>query len=106
MKALRLHFRWLLLAWALVAHVSSASAQTAAGCDTLNTRQQCIVRIAASTGIGDLERLKPALAEGLDGGMTVNEIREILVHAYAYCGFPRSIRALQTFLEVLDERKA
>lgn len=25
---------------------------------------------------------------------------------YAYCGFPRSIRGLQTFMEVLNERKA
>lgn len=81
MKALKLHFRWLLLVCAFVANVSSASAQTAAGCDTLNTRQQCIVKIAASTGSGDLERLKPALAEELDNGMTINEIREILVHA-------------------------
>jgi alkylhydroperoxidase/carboxymuconolactone decarboxylase family protein YurZ len=36
----------------------------------------------------------------------VNEIKEVLVHLYAYCGFPRSIRGLQTFMEVLDERKA
>lgn len=105
MKALRLHFRWLLLVCAFVANVSSAPAQTAAGCDTLNTRQQCIVKIAASTGSGDLERLKPALAEGLGNGLAINEIREILIHAYAYCGFPRSLRALQTFIEVLDRRK-
>ena len=38
--------------------------------------------------------------------MTVNEIREVIIHAYAYCGFPRSLRALQTFISVLDERKA
>ncbi len=36
----------------------------------------------------------------------MNEIKEVLVHLYAYCGFPRSIRGLQTFMEVLDERKA
>jgi alkylhydroperoxidase/carboxymuconolactone decarboxylase family protein YurZ len=30
----------------------------------------------------------------------------VLVHLYAYCGFPRSIRGLQTFIEVLNERKA
>lgn len=105
MTALKLHFRWLLLICVFVASVSDASAQAAAGCDTLTTRQQCIVKIAACTGCGDLERLKPALAEGLDCGIAVNEIREILVHAYAYCGFPRSIRALQTFVGVLDDRK-
>jgi alkylhydroperoxidase/carboxymuconolactone decarboxylase family protein YurZ len=46
------------------------------------------------------------LNAALDAGMTVNEVKEVLVHLYAYCGFPRSIRGLQTFMAVLDERKA
>ena len=29
-----------------------------------------------------------------------------MVHAYAYCGFPRALRGLQTLVAVLDERKA
>ena len=74
--------------------------------DTLSIRQQDIVRIASTTARDDLENLKTSLARGLDNGMTVNEIKEVLVHAYAYCGFPRSLRALQTFMKVLDERKA
>ena len=74
--------------------------------DTLSIRQQDIVLIASTTTRGDLENLKTSLARGLDNGMTINEIKEVLVHAYAYCGFPRSLRALQTFMEVLDERKA
>lgn len=72
----------------------------------LTTKQQSIVPIAAYTAIGELQRLKPALNEGLDAGLTTNEIKEVIVHLYAYCGFPRSIRGLQTFMEVLDERKA
>ena len=74
--------------------------------DTLSIRQQNIILIAATTAQDDLDNLKTSLTRGLDNGMTVNEIKEILVHAYAYCGFPRSLRALQTFMEVLDERKA
>lgn len=74
--------------------------------DTLSIRQQSIVTIAANTATGDLTNLKTALARGLDNGMTVNEVKEVLIHAYAYCGFPRSLRALQTFMQVLDERKA
>ena len=42
---------------------------------------------------------------GLDAGLTVNEIKEALVQLYAYCGFPRSLNALNTFKTVLDERK-
>ena len=92
-----------LLTFFLLTLCANLQAQQA---DTLSVRQQNIVAIAANTGKGDLKNLKTALAGGLDSGMTVNEIKEVLVHAYAYCGFPRSLRALQTFMEVLDERKA
>ena len=72
----------------------------------LTGREQAIVTIASYTGKGDLEHLKPALTEALEVGMTINEINEVLIHAYAYCGFPRSLRAIQTFMQVVDERKA
>ena len=72
----------------------------------LSTKHQSIVPIAAYTAIGDLQQLKPTLSQGLEAGLSVNEISEVIVHLYAYCGFPRSIRGLQTFMEVLDERKA
>ena len=78
---------------------------TQAQADTLSVRQQRIVSIAANTGRGDLVNLRTAISQGLDDGLTVNEIKEVMVHAYAYCGFPRSLRALQTFITVLDERK-
>lgn len=81
-------------------------AQTSPLEQTLSIRQQHIVTIASYTGRGDLVHLKTALGEGLDAGLTVNEIKEILVHSYAYCGFPRSLRGLQAFIAVLDERKA
>ncbi len=72
----------------------------------LTAKQKNIVPISALTAKGDLQQLKFALNDGLEAGLTVNEIKEVLVHLYAYCGFPRSIRGLQTFMEVLDERKS
>ena len=72
----------------------------------LSVREQAIVAVASYTGKGDLEHLKPALTGALEVGMTINEINEVLIHAYAYCGFPRSLRAIQTFMQVVDERKA
>ena len=74
--------------------------------NALTPKQQGLIGIAAYTSKGDLSKLKTALNAGLEAGLTVNQIREILVHLYAYAGFPRSIRGLQTFMEVLDERKA
>lgn len=72
----------------------------------LTLKQQNIVAIAALTAKGELNQLKPALSAGLQAGLSINEVKEIMVHLYAYCGFPRSIRGLQTFMQVLDERIA
>ncbi|MEH6309123.1 carboxymuconolactone decarboxylase family protein [Olivibacter sp. CPCC 100613] len=72
----------------------------------LDTKQQAIIRIAGLTGKGDLSKLKDQLNAGLDAGLTINQIKEALMHVYAYAGFPRSLRGLQTFITVLDERKA
>ena len=72
---------------------------------TLNTKEQSIVIISALTAKGDLENLRKALNDGLDSGLTVNEIKEVLAQMYAYCGFPRSLNAINTLMSVLEERK-
>ena len=73
---------------------------------TLNIKEQEVVRISVFTASGDLENLKISLNDGLDAGLTVNEIKEILVHTYAYCGFPRSLNGIGVFMNVLSEREA
>src|SRR3954471_24203703 len=72
---------------------------------SLNAQQQSIVSIAALTAVGDLEHLKTQLNTGLDAGLTINEINEVLVQMYAYSGFPRSLNGISTFMKVVEERK-
>src|SRR5437870_8180764 len=72
---------------------------------TLNAKEQSVVTISAFTATGDLEPLRKALNKGLDAGLTVNEIKEVLVQMYAYCGFPRSLNGINIFMSVLEERK-
>jgi 4-carboxymuconolactone decarboxylase len=72
----------------------------------LTARQQTTATIAAFTAAGDIPRLRAALAGGLDAGLTVAQVNEILVQMYAYAGFPRSLNALGTFMAVLAERRA
>ena len=74
--------------------------------DPLRSKDRNIIKISALTAIGKLPALKTELKTGLEAGLTVNEIKEVLVHTYAYCGFPRSIRGLQTFMELIEERKS
>src|ERR671932_749382 len=72
---------------------------------TLNAKEQSIVTVSAFTAKGDLEQLRKALNKGLDAGLTVNEIKEVLVQLYAYCGFPRSLNGINTLMSVLEDRK-
>ena len=72
----------------------------------LSTKQQSMIPIAAFTATGDLDRLKTSMQEGLAAGLTVNEIKEILVHLYAYTGFPRSLNGINTLMAVMEERES
>lgn len=83
----------------------ATTAQIVVEAKKLTEKQKAITTIAALTAKGELTKLKQALNIGLDAGLTVNESKEVLVHLYAYCGFPRSIQGLNTLMTVLDERK-
>ncbi len=84
---------------------ASAEAQPMDKNQALSTKLQGIIPIAAFTAQGDLEKLKASLNEGLQTGLTVSEIKEILVQLYAYAGFPRSLNGIATFMGVLEERQ-
>ena len=71
----------------------------------LTPQQQSISIIAALTAAGDMEGLTTQLNAGLDAGLTIEETKEILVQLYAYCGFPRSLNAISTFMDVVEKRK-
>lgn len=72
----------------------------------LSDRQQDIVAIASYAAIGEKDGLSRSLAKGLDDGMTVNELKELLIQSYAYCGFPRSLTALGVLKDLLVQRMA
>lgn len=80
--------------------------KTMANIDALTEKQQAIAPIAAFTASGDLEQLKTAVEAGLNAGLSVNDIKEIQIHLYAYAGFPRALNGLATLMGVIDARKA
>lgn len=98
--------RWLILFVLTVSITKMYAQQNIITNSTLSPMQQSLVNISALTATGNLQQLKMQLNIGLDSGLTINEIKETLVQLYAYCGFPRSLNALNTFKVVLDERKA
>jgi len=77
---------------------------TMANSDALTEKQRGIIPIAAFTANGDLEQLKTAINAGLNAGLSVNEIKEIQIHLYAYAGFPRALNGLATLMRVLNAK--
>src|SRR5256886_12664634 len=90
----------------LLSFAAIAEAQSMDAHQVLSAKQHSIIPIAAFTANGDMAKLGTALHAGLDAGLTVNEIKEILVQMYAYAGFPRSLNGIHTFMAAMDERHA
>ncbi len=82
--------------------VQRAAADTAG---LVSTRYRHLATLASLAALGDLERLQTACDRALDAGLTVNKCREVMLHLYAYAGFPRSIRGIQTLMATLAERR-
>lgn len=71
----------------------------------LSKKEQQLIPVAAYTANGDLESLKTALNDGLDAGLSINEIKEAQIHLYAYVGFPRALNGLATLMGTVNVRK-
>lgn len=78
----------------------------ASASEIFSDKERAIIPISAFTASGEIEKLTQSLNDGLDAGLTVNEIKELLAQLYAYAGFPRSLNGLATFMTVLEERKS
>ena len=72
----------------------------------LSKKEQSIAAISMYAARGNQDSLKVILARGLDCGLTVSEEKEVLTQLYAYCGFPRSMGALVTLMNLTKERAA
>lgn len=72
--------------------------------EILTPKQAALAQISAYAALGDIANLKTSLSAGLDNKLSVNELKEILVQVYAYCGFPRSLNALSALNETVKAR--
>ncbi len=71
----------------------------------LSSKERSIVVISAYAAQGNMPKLHTALSDGLNAGLTISEVKEMLVQLYAYAGFPRSLNALDNLMQLLEERK-
>ena len=74
--------------------------------EILSQRMLLLCACAALEARGDLQRLAAAICDALDGGVSVNELKDAFAGLYAYTGFPRSLNALNTLDGILSKRQS
>lgn len=94
-----------IIATAVISVCTLTSAVAAQNRSTLSPKQKAITEIASLTAKSNLRTLDNVLDSALDSVLTVNEAKEVIVHTYAYCGFPKALRGLQTLVSVIDARE-
>lgn len=67
----------------------------------LDRRTRSIINLAMLTALSKLSELKLHVKGALTNGVTVDEIKEILLHATVYCGIPAGLEAFKAAHEVL-----
>lgn len=74
--------------------------------DGLSPKQRHIVRVTAHTARLDMARLDAAVRAALDDGLTLNELKEVQVHASTYLGFPSAIWGSYVTMLAVEDRLA
>lgn len=72
----------------------------------LDRRTRSIVNLAMLTALSKPNELKLHVKGALTNGLSVEEIKEILLHATVYCGIPAGLEAFKAAHEVLKAEGA
>ena len=71
--------------------------------DGLSKKQRSMVTLSILVAINRPHELKTHIKGALNNGLTREEIREIFLHAAAYCGAPAAVDAFRTAKELFKE---
>lgn len=72
----------------------------------LSHKSRSMLNLAMLTALGKPNELKLHVKGALANGLTVEEIKEILLHATVYCGIPAGLDAFKAAHEVLKAEGA
>jgi 4-carboxymuconolactone decarboxylase len=72
----------------------------------LERKTRSMLNLAMLTALNRVPEIKLHVKGALNNGVTVDEIREVLLHATIYCGIPAGLDAFKAANEVLVEAGA
>jgi 4-carboxymuconolactone decarboxylase len=73
------------------------------GRPTLDKKTRSIMNLAMLTALGKAAEVKLHVRGAINNGLTVDEIKEVLLHATVYCGIPAGLDSFKAANEVLKE---
>jgi 4-carboxymuconolactone decarboxylase len=73
------------------------------GRPTLDKKTRSIMNLAMLTALGKAPEVKLHVRGAINNGLTVDEIKEVLLHATVYCGIPAGLDSFKAANEVLKE---
>ena len=71
------------------------------GRDTLDLKTRSLLNLAMLTALNRPAEIRLHVRGAINNGVTVEEIREVLLHATVYCGIPAGLDAFKAANEVL-----
>jgi 4-carboxymuconolactone decarboxylase len=74
------------------------------GREQLSDRDRSLVTIAMTQAAYQTDQLRVHLRRGLDNGLTVEELSELMAQVTLYSGFPSGVNGSRVLAEVLQER--
>jgi 4-carboxymuconolactone decarboxylase len=69
----------------------------------LDRKTRSLINLAMLTALNRAPEIKLHVRGALNNGVTVDEIKEVLIHATVYCGIPAGLDAFQAANVVLKE---
>jgi 4-carboxymuconolactone decarboxylase len=73
------------------------------GRPTLDKKTRSMLNLAMLTALGKSAEIKLHVRGAINNGLTVDDIKEVLLHATVYCGIPAGLDAFKAANEVLKE---
>lgn len=74
--------------------------------DGLDLKTRSLITLSMLTALGRSHELKGHVRGALNNGATLEEIREVLLHAAVYCGAPLAVEAFRAAQEAVRDAGA
>ena len=69
----------------------------------LALRDRSLVTVSILVATGKEKQLKTHMRGALSNGVTPNELKEVMIHAAHYCGWPSGVNGLSVLQALIDE---